>query len=352
MKKMFKNYRLKEVHVRWAGIAMLSVIMMLLYKEPDEAYIQKYATSFVFTSFFWNGAFMLFMRFRRAYPQIRQTPKRLVITVFWLAILLTFGDPLLCLIFGFKDWQTVLDPAIAFDHLPSNFLATFVVGSIYENVYFFEQWKKSIQLNEALKNQQIRTQFEVLQNQMSPHFLFNSLNTLTTLIAEDVNIAIEFTEKLSEVYRYILQNREKEVVKLQDELEFARNYIFLLKIRYPENLNVNFDVEDKYLALSIAPLTIQILLENAIKHNRISKSHPLEIDIYVDGTNSVVVKNNLQKRNVIEKSTKTGLANIKKRYAYFGYDSIKVKTTGDNFLVAIPLLHIKSDTEQLMAPAV
>ena len=93
-------------------------------------------------------------------------------------------------------------------------------------------------------------------------------------------------------------------------------------------------------------------MENAIKHNRISKSHPLEIDIYVDGTNSVVVKNNLQKRNVIEKSTKTGLANIKKRYAYFGYDSIKIKTTGDNFLVAIPLLHIKSDTEQLMAPAV
>ena len=349
---MFKNYRLREVHVRWSGIAILSVIMMLLYKEPDETYLAKYGTSFLFTSFFWNGAFMLFMYFRRVYPQIRQTPKRLVVTIFWLAILLVFGDPLLCLLFGLKDWQTVLDPTVAFEHAPTNFLAAVVVGSIYENVYFFEQWKKSIQLNEALKNQQIRTQFEVLQNQMSPHFLFNSLNALTTLIAENGMVAIEFTEKLSEVYRYILQNKEKEVVRLGDELEFAKNYMFLLQIRYPENLKANFNVEEKFHHQSIAPLTIQMLLENAIKHNRISKAHPLEIDIYVNNNHSVVVKNNLQKRNVIEKSTKTGLANIKKRYAYFGYDSIKITSTSKDFLVAIPLLHIKNDTEQMMSPSI
>ncbi|MEM8566468.1 MAG: histidine kinase [Bacteroidota bacterium] len=349
---MFWGLKIKEVYVRWTGIVILAGVMMMLYKEPEETYIEKYATSFLFTSFFWNGAFMLFMHFRRVYPRIRQTPKRLVVTLFWLAILLTFGDPLLCLIFGFKDWETILNPAVAFDHAPTNFLASFVVGSIYENVYFFEQWKKSIQLNEALKNQQIRTQFEVLQNQMSPHFLFNSLNTLTTLISENGSVAIEFTEKLSEVYRYILQNKEKEVVRLGHELEFARNYIFLLQIRYPENLKANFNVDEKFYNQSIAPLTIQILLENAIKHNRISRAHPLEIDIYIDNSHSVVVKNNLQKRNVIEKSTKTGLANIQKRYAYFGYDTIKITSTTKDFLVAIPLLHIKNDTEQMMSPSI
>ncbi len=349
---MFRKYRIREVQVRWTGIFILSAIMMMLYKKPEDSYITKYATSFLFTSFFWNGAFMLFMHFRRVYPQIRQTPKRLLVTLFWLTVLLTLGDPFLCLIFGFKDLQTVLDPAVTFDHAPTNFLAAFIIGSVYENVYFFEQWKKSIQLNEALKNQQIRTQFEVLQNQMSPHFLFNSLNTLSTLIAEDGDLAIGFTEKLSEVYRYILQNKEKEVVQLGAELEFAKNYIFLLKIRYPENLKANFNVDPEHYDQSIAPLTIQILLENAIKHNKISKSHPLEIDIYIDKDHAIVVKNNLQKKNVIEKSTKTGLANIKKRYAYFGYDSIKIKSTAQDFLVAIPLFHIKNDTEQMMAPAI
>ncbi len=139
---------------------------------------------------------------------------------------------------------------------------------------------------------------------------------------------------------------------LRDELEFAKNYMYLLKIRYPENLTANFNVNESYLNQSIAPLTIQILLENAIKHNRISKSHPLEIEIYVDSDSSVVVKNNLQKKNVIEKSTKTGLANIRKRYAYFGHKSIQVTSSKTVFQVAIPLLEIKSDTEQLMAPSV
>ncbi len=349
---MIGNFKIREVYVRWTGIFTLAAIMMMLYKEPEETYLEKYFTALLFTAIFWNGAFMLFMHFRRVYPQIRQTPKRLLITMFWLALFLILGDPLLCLLFGFKDLQTVLDPGIAFDHAGSNFLASIIIGSVYENVYFFEQWKKSIQLNEALKNQQIRTQFEVLQNQMSPHFLFNSLNTLTSLIAEDGNVAIEFTEKLSEVYRYILQNKEKEVVLLRDELEFAKNYMYLLKIRYPENLTANFNVNESYLNQSIAPLTIQILLENAIKHNRISKSHPLEIEIYVDSDSSVVVKNNLQKKNVIEKSTKTGLANIRKRYAYFGHKSIQVTSSKTVFQVAIPLLEIKSDTEQLMAPSV
>ncbi|MEM7299383.1 MAG: histidine kinase, partial [Bacteroidota bacterium] len=212
---------------------------------------------------------------------------------------------------------------------------------------FFDQWHHSIKINEALKNQQIRTQFEVLQNQMSPHFLFNSLNTLTTLIAEDSNVAISFTERLSEVYRYILQNKEKEVVKLGEELDFVANYVFLLKIRYPENLQVEWKVDDKYLDNSIAPLTIQILVENAIKHNVISKTKPLLIEIYVENGKSIVVKNNLQKKKTIEKSTKTGLANIHKRYEYFGKQNIDVITTAENFMVAVPLLNISTAEEQL-----
>ncbi|MEO1053185.1 MAG: histidine kinase [Bacteroidota bacterium] len=350
---ILRNIKLREVHVRWIGIPLMGLLMTFVHeREVGESLLQKYIVATTFTLVFWNGAFTIFMFFRRKFPQIRQTPRRLILTVITLIVFMTIGDPLLCLIFNYKTWQEVTNPAIVFDHAVINYAAAFGIGSIYENVYFFEQWKKSIQLNEALKNQQVRTQFEVLQNQMSPHFLFNSLNTLTTLISEDGKIAIEFTEKLSEVYRYILQNKDKEVVRLSEELEFAKSYIFLLKIRYPENLHTHFNVDESHLSQSIAPLTIQILLENAIKHNRISKSHPLQIDIYVDRNNNIVVKNNLQKKNVIEKSTKTGLSNIRKRYAYFGQHDIAVASGNGNFLVSVPLLNIKKEAHKLMAPGV
>lgn len=337
--------------MRWLGIPILSYIMTFLHPlDPGETMLHKYLTALAFTALYWNGAFMLFMYYRRKFPEIKQTPKRLFWTVLSLGIFMIVFDPVLCMIFKMQSFEE----AIAWDNIIQkttiNVAVSLVVGSIYENVYFFEQWKKSIQLNEALKNQQIRTQFEVLQNQMSPHFLFNSLNTLAILIAEDGKTAIEFTEKLSEVYRYILKNRDREVVRLKEELEFASNYMFLLKIRYPQNLSVDFEVSEEYMNMSIAPLTIQILLENATKHNVISKTHPLHISVYIDGY-AVVVKNNLQKKNVIEKSTKTGLTNIKNRYTYFGNESIKVIKTEDTFVVSIPLLQIKGETP-ISAPAI
>jgi sensor histidine kinase YesM len=342
---MNKLFPIREVYVRWIGIPILAYIMTFFHPmDPGETMFHKYLTALAFTGLYWNGAFILFMYFRRKFPEIKKTPKRLFLTVVTLVSFMVVADPFLCYVFNTQP----LEEALAFENVLTkagiNIIVSLVIGSIYENVYFFEQWKKTIQINEALKNQQIRTQFEVLQNQMSPHFLFNSLNTLTTLIAEDANLAMEFTERLSEVYRYILQNREREVVKLDEELSFANNYTFLLKIRYPQNLSVDFRVEEKYLKMSIAPLTIQILLENAIKHNVISKSHPLQVTVYIEN-NSIVVKNNLHRKNVIEKSTKTGLANITKRYNYFGENSINVQSTNQEFIVSVPLLEIKNDIE-------
>ena len=226
------------------------------------------------------------------------------------------------------------------EHKFSALVAAAVIGAVYECVFFFEKWKDTIKQNEALKNQQIRTQFEVLQNQMSPHFLFNSLNTLTTLIAESQDTAIEFTEKLSEVYRYILMNKEKELIPLREELAFSRSYVYLLQMRYPENLMVNFRVEEPALRQHIAPLTIQMLIENCIKHNIISRSQPLIIDVYVDNGKSIIIRNNLQKKKALEKSTKTGLENIKKRYQYLGERKIDIIVTYDSFMVAIPLIEV------------
>lgn len=339
----FDDMQLKEVHVRWAGIPLLAIIMAVFFgPDPGETWTEKYLMSLLYTGLYWNGACYLFFFYRKRFPLIKDTPKRLTFTTISMVSLFLVGDFIICSFIegSLTNWQEY-----TLAHSFPSLIAGTVIGLIYEAVYFFEQWKRTIKVNEALKHQQLRTQFEVLQNQMSPHFLFNSLNTLTALIPEDADIAVEFTQKLSEVYRYILHNKERELVPVSEEMEFARAYVFLLKMRYPENLRVDFQIPDHHMGQYIAPLTLQMLIENAIKHNVVSKMHPLFIEVYVDNGRSIVVKNNLQKKNVIEKSTKTGLANIQKRYELLGNKVIDIMTTAKNFMVAVPLIDVMQQRE-------
>lgn len=328
------------------GIPIVALILSFIIKnhEHGEFWIN-YLISVVFTAILWNGCFLIIKYYRNKYPQMESTAKRLLMTACWSTIVLVFGANIIGLALRVCTIEDLMDINYFFRHANVNLITGVIVASLYEATYFFDKWKKSIKLNEELKNQQIRTQFEVLQNQMSPHFLFNSLNTLTTLIAEDQKIAIDFTQTLSEVYRYILQNKERELVPLRDELEFSKSYIYLLKMRYPENLNVQIKVNDNFLALSIAPLTLQMLIENAIKHNVVSKTKPLNVEVYVENGESIVVKNNLQRKKTLEKSTKTGLSNIKKRYQYFGNREIDIITSQTNFMVAVPLIRLMDEVE-------
>ncbi|XOV94352.1 MAG: sensor histidine kinase [Bacteroidota bacterium] len=331
---------LKEIQVRWIGIPIVGVIISIVVRDETLPLWQGALHSMLFTGILWNGAANIFFFYRRKFPSISQTPRRLIFTLLTLYPFILIADPIICVIINEKTIADLSDPSAWTEFTGVSIFTSTLIGILYEAVYFFNKWKESFKLTEELRNQQIRTQFEVLQNQMSPHFLFNSLNTLTTLIAENQELAIRFTEKLSETYRYILQNKERELVKLSDEMEFAKNYVFLLKMRFPENLLVNFKVDRSFLSAHIAPLTLQMLIENAIKHNMVIKAHPLNIDIYVENGNSIVVKNNLQVKNSLEKSTKTGLANISKRYELLGNRKIDIITTAKNFMVAVPLINV------------
>ncbi len=344
--------KLKEVHLRWIGIPILALVFTVLEKQqdhPEWTFLESFGISLLFTAVLWNGCFLIISWYRRLFRSIRQTPIRILLTFSSVSFWLILGANVLALSLGLCTIENIKSPEYFFRHGSFNLTAGFFISTIYEAVFFFHQWKKSVQLNEELKNQQIRTQFEVLQNQMSPHFLFNSLNTLTTLIAEDQKTAIDFTQTLSEVYRYILQNKERELVSLHEEVEFSRSYVFLLKKRYPENLHVDFDISQNFKEYHIAPLTLQMLIENAIKHNSVSKTEPLRIEIYIDDNEAVVVKNNLQLKRSLEKSTKTGLANIKKRYAYLGNREIDIRDTDGEFKVSVPLIHLLSELEYTKA---
>lgn len=344
----FGKYVFKEVHFRWVGIFIVAYLMTFIHPlEEGETKLAKYLTSLAYTTVYWNGAFIAFIYFRKKFPEIRQTAKRLLLTFLVLSFYMVVVDPLVCVLTNIAQLQEALQWDTILIKGAQNMAVGVLIGSFYENAYFFEQWKHTITVNEGLKNQQIRTQFEVLQNQMSPHFLFNSLNALTTLIAEDKTLAISFTEKLSDVYRYILHTKEKEVVSLEDEIEFVKNYVFLLQIRYPSNLAVKFDIPQAALRSSIAPLTLQMLVENAIKHNTISKANPLTVCICMNDEKSIVVKNNLQKKKTVEKSTKTGLENIRQRYAYFGGMNIDIASDENEFRVSVPLLSVTAEKSEV-----
>lgn len=337
-----------EKVIRWIGIPVIGTFMSFIIKDHDHeqnSVIENILISLIFTGVLWNGAVGIIFGLRKKFPDLQQTGNRLIVTYLFVTLFMIICPNLIRLALGIVTLADLDDIKNIFMNSEFNMAAAFMVSSVYEGAYFFDKWRSSFALAERLKNQQIRTQFEVLQNQMSPHFLFNSLNTLTTLIAEDQKTAIDFTQTLSEVYRYILQNKEKELVKLGDELSFSKSYIYLLQMRYPQNLNVNFSIDKKHEERYIAPLTLQMLIENAVKHNIISKTDPLQIDIYVEKDSVLVVKNNLQLKKTLEKSTKTGLANIRKRYSYLGNREIDVITSQKNFMVVVPLIEMLSEFE-------
>lgn len=214
--------------------------------------------------------------------------------------------------------------------------------SLIESNYLSAQWEKEVLKRERLEKEHLQAKFEVLKSQINPHFLFNSFNTLAELINNDQQLAITFVQKLSEIYRFVLQNRSNEIVELNDELKLFKSYLFLMQIRFGENLRIHWNVPEDKTQFGIIPLTSQMLLENAVKHNIISKDKPLNIYVELDENNTLIFKNDLQKKIYsTTSSTKTGLQNIINRYKYVADETIEIIETTTEFIVKVPLIKIE-----------
>lgn len=190
----------------------------------------------------------------------------------------------------------------------------------------------------GLKEENIRSQFEALKNQINPHFLFNNLNILSSLIFIDQEAAGKYIRQLSRVYRYVLDMKNSELVLLDDELRFLDSYTFLLKMRYGDNLVITYDIPDEMKVKKIAPVVMQMLFENAIKHNVVSNKKPLHISITSKDHSYLSVKNNLQPKSSVQISSRIGLDNIKRRYRFLTSRKVIIKKTLKSFEVKIPLL--------------
>ncbi len=212
--------------------------------------------------------------------------------------------------------------------------------AIYESIYFFVQAKKSTIESEKLKRENMQSQLDTLRNQVNPHFLFNSLNTLSSIIHEEPDLAVDFVQKLSKVYRYILEIREKDLISLKEELRCIEAYKFLLGIRFGKNFSYEHHIPKEKLDHYLAPLSLQILMENAIKHNIISRKKPLKIKLSITEEGNLLVQNNLQKKKLSVSSTKMGLQNIKSRYEILTKQEVQVWEDEQFFNVILPLIRI------------
>jgi ligand-binding sensor domain-containing protein len=203
--------------------------------------------------------------------------------------------------------------------------------------WYVRRRETNLKARERLEKEKIKFQFQTLKNQVNPHFLFNSFNTLIGVIEQDKETAVEYVEKLSDFYRDILVNREKDLIPLRKELEMIQNYYFLQIKRYKKNFVLQISIDGTLGDTLVAPLTLQLLVENAIKHNVISTEKPLVVEIFQED-DCLVVRNNLQRKTISEPSTGLGLNNIINRYQLLTENKVRVAETERDFSVYIPLL--------------
>lgn len=216
-------------------------------------------------------------------------------------------------------------------------LASILVNSVFITDFFIDQWKESLVKAERLEKEKTQVQFDNLKNQLNPHFLFNALTSLNSLIFENQGLASQFLQHLSKVYRYVLQNKEKNFVTVQTELDFIQNYVFLLSTRFESALTISFRIHPQSKDKAIVPVTLQILIENALKHNVADKDRPLSIRIETNDE-YLVVSNNLQVRKLVETSNKQGLENLKSLYKFLTDKPVQIESGDNQFSVSVPLI--------------
>ena len=237
-----------------------------------------------------------------------------------------------------KSWEYAWD--IKFnsynEFVVISLVITFLISLFMHGREFLLQWKQSAVNAERYAKESMAATYENLKSQVNPHFLFNSLNALTNLVYEDQDKAANFIKQLSEVYRYVLDTRDREVVPLEEEVKFLNSYIYLQQIRFGDKLSIELSLNG--LNTMVAPLALQMLIENAVKHNEVSEENHLHVKIYQE-VGFIVVENNLQKKSRLgESSSGLGLENISKRYEFLSKKKVKIEQVNNKFLVKLPVI--------------
>jgi len=227
----------------------------------------------------------------------------------------------------------------------------FFLLAAYEILYRYAQLRYTEKEKELLEKEKLRAELNQLKGIVNPHFLFNNLNSLSSLISENPVQAEAFLDELTKVFRYLLRNNQLELTTLNQELQFIQSYYHLLQTRYGTGISMVVSVEKQYEDWQLPPLTLQLLVENAVKHNRLQKEHPLYIELYSTPDNKLVVRNTMCKRESIVESTGIGLQTINARYQILNLPGVSIEKDNHHFTVTIPLIEPKTDGHFPVGPS-
>lgn len=272
-------------------------------------------------------------------PSLDQTGKRIVLHFGVNVFIMT---PSILLILALFNGFNILGYSIGENDIKYSLLmglcVNLIFGTLWEVIYIIDKYKESASEIDVLEQLQLQQEFDGLKQKVNPHFLFNCFNTLSSLITEDKDKAENFLDEMSKVYRYLLRNNEDGMSTLENEIKFIKSYIELLKTRYSDAVNFQLEVDRQYYNYLLPSLSLQMLVENAVKHNSLSRTKPLTIEIFTTAGNKLVVNNNLQRKNINGQSNKIGLQNIRSKYDLIKLPGFQVIEEGNNYTVVLPLL--------------
>lgn len=335
MEKLNKIYKWFKI----ISIPVIGVVMPLFFYDGDDQkrLIMWMIISVVLTFMFWEVGQRASHKINKKFPIDSFPVKHLIVMLIFFSFLASSAILFVFLInkiFGniTPHYWTVMKGV----HIVI-ILCTLFITALHEGIFLFHKWKNSLFVTEKLEKENIIAHYEALKNQVNPHFLFNSLGILSSLIQTNPENALEYINQFSKTYRYILDVSNKDAVSVKEEMEFINSYIYLHKIRFGKNLQFKSEIKSNHLNKFILPLSLQIPVENAIKHNEISDKHPLDI-LICEENNYIIIKNNLNLKFRKDTSKSIGLKNLADRYKFISNTQPKFYKQENNFISEIPII--------------
>lgn len=336
--------KLNDRWLRLVGVPLIAFVSNFIFFQPanDARHISRglaLGVSLIECILVWEVARLGILWARRHYPRLNQTTSRMLTQVTWFVLTVLVQRVALVYFYDVTQfWGYPMSDRAYWVNTLIPLLFVVPLATIYEARYLYRQWWATYYEAEQLKKEALQSQLDSLKAQINPHFLFNSLSTLSSLVSENPRQAERFIEELASVYRYVLQTNEQLLTTLGSELDFIRAYFHLLQMRFGRSVELNVAVDERYHALLIPPLTLQLLVENAVKHNTALPTKPLVICIYTDQANTLIVANNLRRKQNVVASNRTGLRNITAKYRLLGQPEVVIQQTDDSFQVMVPLI--------------